>query len=239
VVKISFAACADELLKLAEKSSAKDVALGSAAALGGAGLVASPGTRGRLLGYQRLYHGTSPEGAAGILESGLDPSFSGSTTSEAWVRMSPRDKQLAAALVGTGPDEFGKGLIDSTKGRVFVTPNYLVAQGYANKEPGAGFIGRGGRVLKADIPISEMSKFVTDASQGGGLMTSEKIPASLFHGGAGFNRSRVIAERLKGLPKYIGEHPGRFSTGLGLAGLGTLAMLYGGRKVIRALKEKK
>jgi hypothetical protein len=71
-----------ELSKIAQDAEGgllpPEFIVGGAGILGGAGLVASPTTRGRLLGYKRAYHGTDPEAAKSIREVGLKRSFGGS-----------------------------------------------------------------------------------------------------------------------------------------------------------------
>jgi cell wall-associated NlpC family hydrolase len=58
------------------KVTAKDIGLG-AMALGGAGVVAHPQTRGSLLGFKRVYHGTSAENLEKVRNEGLLTSHGG------------------------------------------------------------------------------------------------------------------------------------------------------------------
>jgi hypothetical protein len=81
-------------------------------------------------------------------------------------------------------------------------------------------------ILKLNMPYTEYNKrFALDAD-GGPVRymagkTNQDVDSKYIKGGA--NNTGMFSqlkETATGLPQYIKKHPGRFGTGLGLAGLG-------------------
>ena len=115
---ISLSSFSDEMQKIAKLSEKEkrvaEGAGGGALILGGGALITSPGTKGRLLGYKRVYHGTSPEVARSIKEKGLLTRFGG--TGQAGI-----DKKVAGREIAG----------EVSKGKVYVTPMKPHARVYA------------------------------------------------------------------------------------------------------------
>jgi hypothetical protein len=204
--------------KLAQEETHPAAAAGMVGAGGLAAL--GPGTRGRLLGYQRVYHGTTEPAARQIGESGLLASkgSTGATT---------------ASGMGSSADPF----FTETRGKVHVTPRKNVARLYANymKRHGRGK----GAVVAADLPMEIWEKLQRDPMSAPPLTGrtiaargATDVPSKYIRGGKGFSRLELMKERLRGLPSYIAKHPGRFA--VGLAGLGGgLYLAHRGAKALR------
>ena len=264
---VKFSAFSDELQKIAakkKKPGAKDFVLPAGAAIGGAGLLASPTTRGRLGGYQRVYHGTGTDVAKNIREQGMLTRFGGSGA--AALHDAPMiDKELVeqarrgevrdlAGKVLT-PDDLTPTFTKHTRGCVHVAPSRTVA-GLFSKFTGKGK-GQAPAVVKADLPIELWEKFEKDPDMFGpdvtkkmpdpvakhfGARSTEDVASRYIHGGRGFSRTGLMGERLRALPGYAAKHPGRFGLGVGAVGLGAAGVGWGGHQLVKkimAMREKK
>lgn len=115
---ISLSSFSDELQKIAELSEeekrvAKGVG-GGALILGGGKILTSPTTRGDLLGYKRVYHGTSPEAMRSIQQKGLLSQFGG--TGQAAIDATIPGREVAQ---------------EASRGGVYVSPSKTHARVYA------------------------------------------------------------------------------------------------------------
>lgn len=124
-----------KIAKLSEKEKRVAEGVGGAALiLGGGKLVTSPTTRGDLLGYKRVYHGTSPEKAKSIREKGILAGLSG--TGQAGVDKTVPGREIAG---------------DVSKGGVYVSPSKPHARVYALSSG-----------MKGDIGPDELAKAIKD-----------------------------------------------------------------------------
>lgn len=209
----------------AQKQEDADLLVPGAVALGGAGVAASPHTRGAILGYKRVYHGTDEDAARVIREQGLRTSKGGSG---------------AAAVHG------GRDFVEHSTGRVHVAPSKTTAKAFA-QFTGQGK-GRKGEVLKADLPLGLYEKFEADPDMFGqadlpesvkkhfAVRSTSDVPSEFIHGGKGFSRIGRLKSLARGMPGYIKQHPRRFAGGLAAAGLGTTAAVLGGREVLNRMR---
>lgn len=198
---------------------------------GGLSLAASPTTRGRLLGFQRVFHGTqSPEAAEAIKQEGLLKELGG-TGAASWNKPSPERLAELEREGITYVDRFGEG----SKGKTHVSPSKTVAKLYA----------RGNPVLTADLPMDVWDQFERDPDSGPPL-TGRSIAARAeaditpehIHGGKGRAEAlELLKKRIRGLPSYIKSHPGRFGLGVLGLGAGTAAAGKGGYELVGAARD--
>lgn len=181
----------------------------------GAGLYAAKASVPRLLGYHKVYHGTSNEKAKQILAQGFDPSKGGSgaakghgrferqSADKIHVTKNPVTARMFAAFTEEGKpltrgDQMNKALLDSLRLR--------------------------GSMLQARVPDSYWSAMKPDPDMG-----NVKPAAATFHhkiepkyvGGAGSVKSIAPHLSAKHLLKYYKGNAGRALSGLGLAAVGT------------------
>lgn len=228
---VSLEAFHDEMSKIAgeaEGSDANPLLAPGAAAVGGAGLLALPSTRGNLTGYKRVYHGTGDEIARSVREQGLQASMGGSGAAEV-----------------SGSNQF----IQGSKGKVHVSPMKSVGKFFAKFT--AEGKGQRPEVLKADLPMAMFDRFDVDPDMTGLPMpesmgkhiaakSSESVPSRYIHGGKGFGRLALAGERLRALPGYAAKHPGRLLAGAGAAGIGAAGVGWGGKELasrVAAMRE--
>lgn len=205
----------------------------------------------RLLGAQRIYHGTSKGGAESILRAGLDPAFGGGATGGSAAIQSPHflEESKGRIHVATGP----------TGRRVVAVPHAGLAGAHEEamkagrtlsraeaersylRSLGSGFKGRG-EIVGGSIPYEDFVRyFEQDPDQIPGLAfrSTEKVgPENLVKGRVGIRS--IVKGRSRDLGRYIAKHPGRFATGAALMAV-PAAAAYGGYKLMRPViggKEK-
>ena len=182
----------------------RDVAMAG----GGAALVA--GSRHRLLGTKRVYHGTTADRWREIKRHGLDPKFGGT-----------------GAATHSGAKSFQEG----SRGKVHVTSSKPSARFFARYN--ASKTGKKGKVVAMNMDYGKYKRMEIDpdmlagpapdflkrhlATRGTEAVTPAEIKGSKASLGAKARR------RLSKLPDYVRKHPGRF--GLGALGLGAGAYL--------------
>ena len=188
----------------------------------------------QLVGTQPIHHGTSQEGARGILAHGLRPDFGGSA-------MKRRGD------LGSQADVFA----EHSKGKVFVTPSKTFADGYAytagglsdlDKQIGIGHGSGKGRVVSGVLPYERFKKdFSLDTMNPGGsaYMSSKPVEPGVFQRGAGL-RGMAGATSPRQVLSYLKNNPGRAAKGF--AGLAIPAAALGGagyltHKYVRGLRE--
>lgn len=184
----------------------------SAGLYGYGGLKALNASAPRLLGKQRIYHGTSKANAERIAQEGLDPVMGGK----------------AGASAHVGKDRYVK----NSTGHIHVTPLKRVAAGFSHLY-GSG-AGKGdprqmvhmlkgmimgtegpGKIVRGHLDYGDFKdNFHIDPDMPGGMAyrTTQKI------GPEKLGRMSVFKD-LK-LAKYAKAHPGRLASGAGLAALG-------------------
>lgn len=222
-----------------EELSTRDIAarLGGAAALTAGAYAAGTGGLERLIGAQRLYHGTSDDAAKGILQQGLLASKGGDA-------------------LGSGGALGDQRFIDASKNHIHVAkgplqgvvtgPHAALAQAksvnknLSEKEAIRAYI-KGlffpsGTVVQSVIPYEE---FTTHFQQ-----DPDHLPHVAFRSqrslkadelGGGVNA--IIRGRSKNLKEYIQQNPRRFLTGAALAALAG-GGIYGAVRMARpAAKE--
>lgn len=240
-----------------KKITAKDVGL---AGLTGTGalVVASPHTKGKLLGYKRVYHGTSPENKQKILEEGLKASHGGKGGAGAAVESEYFKTRSAGKVHVTGikpvahqfssitADRIGKEIEDLYNaydtGKISEIELNKGMKKLRNKAIKISLLGHKGTVT-ADMPYTQFHKFEADpdlrpfssewlskrvAARGG-----EDIAPEYVHNLNPGRYLKRLGKHLRGLPEYVAHHPGRFATGAGMAALGTGGAVYGGGKLLK------
>jgi len=263
----------DVLDKLAKRQKApkqqdltlKDVAAPGAAIAGGGALVASPTTRGALMGYQRMYHGTESDAAKAIKQQGLLASKGGSGAAQ--VHDAPLlemrkgiNQHVADQLRAQGASEAfieqemkerasraTPRFTEQSTGRVHATRTKPVASFFSNYT--AKGKGTKPSILKMDLPMDVHRAFEADPDllagdapealkRQLGERTRQDIASKYIHGGEGHSRLGLGRELLRKLPGYVRAHPGRFAGGVAATGTGLAAMGYGGKRLIDKLQER-
>ena len=240
-----------------------DLKRGAAGLLGGAGLIAT--NRHRLLGEQRVYHGTTAEAAKGIKQSGIKASFGGKKGGVA---------DAFAKFYGIPNESFGP--IKNSTGHTYVSKNSAVARVNANiaaakdkileevqrnsgKNPNIfsmkndideaiGKVNRqgrvkGGKVIKANIPLHRFKKdFEADPeyafSAFNAMKSGKDIPIEEIVGSKAKLKDK-IKYKVKNMPRSIKTDPKRFALGVGGTALGAAAVTTGALALRSAFKRKK
>ena len=140
--------------KITKSAGITPVAIGSLAA----GALALR-NRDRLLGYHKVYHGTSGSAADSIQREGLDPNWGG---------------KGGAAETAQNTD-MGSGFVNNSHNKVHYTKLRRVAQGYADTVDKDG-----GRVLTAYIPNSQWDESEVDPDARWGMNTSKNVAATTY-----------------------------------------------------------
>ncbi len=197
----------------------------------GVPLVASPKTRGNLLGYKRVYHGTSAENLPSIREKGLLTSFGGTGESAHPDPSTLIPEDRAPEKLKEISERFAR----DAKDKVYVTPFKSEAKQYARTVGGS----RGGKgaVVTADLPLDFVDDMSRDHSYNAfqelmmgdtvGLVGDENIPAKYLHGRGMRAWASRVKDHIGGLPEYIKKNPDQFLHGAGSMALG-LGLLGGG-----------
>lgn len=241
------------IMKLAEKRRDHgEVLIGGGAAAIGTGMATGSRARGRLLGYKRVYHGTTPEIAEKIRREGLKASMGGTGAA------ADHAKIFEGREVGSAPSDYEK----ASKGRVHVTGKRSTAGGFAafrraDANPGARvyemmggqiFPGRYKKgIIEAHIPDELWQKFEVDpdaAGRAGSVSGKHQaargavdVDPRFIRGSEGFSRRALLKERLRGLPSYIKRNPIRFAKGVGAVGGGAGLAAYGLHRATRTFED--
>ena len=198
----------EKMAKDRESNSIEPVTLG-------AGLYAAKASVPKLLGYHKVYHGTSEDKAQSILRGGFDPKKG-----------------------GTGAAKGHRGFERQSAGKIHVTKSYPNARMFAaftsegkplesidqQAKAALDALKLRGSVLHARVPQSYWDAMKPDPDMG-----NVKPTAATFHhkidpkyvGGAGSVKSIAPHLSAKHLLKYYRANPGRALTGLGLAAGGS------------------
>lgn len=225
---------------MSRKSAEKE---GNKAALAGAASAALAYKAPKnLLGYEKVYHGTSSSAADSIKQTGLKKSKSGSG--------------VAANDVAAG-----RASASEVKGKVYTTRNKALAD---NHQPGLAGL-KMGKTLKARVPYRAKSRLAKDvvmhrmadgtdeytkgqAAQKLGAKMSIKhlriykhsIPSRFIEGGKGYAGRKQFATK-SNMRRYFAQAGGkaRFAKGVAQAAGSVGAGMYAIAKNIQARKELK
>jgi len=213
---------------------------------GAAGLMLAAKSSGeagveRLLGAQRISHGTSRGGAESILRTGLDPAFGGSKGGGSAAIASPAfiERSKGHVHIATGP--MGRRLVAAPHANLGGFNEQVLEHGWRG-EPQLAYLkglltgSKGkGEVLEGAIPYEDFRRgFVQDPDQIPGIAFKgrEKIdPKYLKRGHAGLGS--IIRGR-GDLGSYIKNHPGRFARGAGLMAV-PVAATYGAYSLVKPM----
>lgn len=166
-----------------------------------------------LLGYHKLYHGTTDENAKSILKNGFDPSKGGSGSSRGHMTFTDQSKGKVHFSKYYGISRMYAGIAHEAH-RTGEFPNPL-------KGIGLGAIGKGS-VLHTRVNDREWSHMEVDKDMGGiksiASTTTKHIPASqVAHHNPVKGLGRFVNKAH--LMDYVKNNPGRFSKGVvGVAG---------------------
>ena len=247
-----------ELVKIAQESKqvAPETALGAFGVLGGGGaLLTTPlSTRSRLGGYKRVYHGTTPDAAAGIRAEGLQRRFGGTGIAAADVLAGhnvgdrARENVYFTPKKGVGEDyvrkaSHTKNLLDTGYSRAqlmgiesvddYSKMRESIAKALQKTEAEKAKYRSG--LAKIDLPMEMWERAKTDPlpakleSEQAAMILSEDIDPKFIHGGGG--RAREILRRTMRIPQYAVKYPKRFLKGVGGVAPG-LGLLGGGAALI-------
>ena len=217
---------------------AEDLARGTGVLALGAG-AKSLGESGleRVVGAQRIHHGTGSQAAKSIMEKGLDPSFGGRGAAAAidhsrYVRES-QGKVHVVAGGQPGVARFFAGLGEAAERHPSLAgvkgperDAKILLEGFKNQ-----MLGRG-KVIGGAIPYRDFAhhfEIDPDMPTGGAYRGTMHIAPENLQG-AGVRG--ILRGRDKDLLRYISEHPGRAARGAGMVGLGGLAS-YGAYRMAK------
>jgi len=221
----------EEIIKMAEeKETSTSTRL--VAGAGGIGLLSA--SKKRLLGQQRVYHGTTLKNWDGIKSGGLRAS-KGSTGGAS--------DALARASNNSGASKIFK---DTSKGNVHFTKRKSIARQFANiaNEKSKYIIDnlfvkmqKGGKLVKINLPYDQWNKALPDEHMAKpinrigeflvkhmlGAKTNHDIPIEAIKGSDAklIDKMKYVG---KNLPGYIKKYPGRFGSGVALASGGTMLL---------------
>jgi hypothetical protein len=228
--------------------------VGAAGLLGAGTLVAaSPTTKGRLLGFKRVYHGTTPENKKSILREGFKKSHGGrggaseAVGSSSYMRESAgkvhvtRLRPVAKAFTAFADKDISDSLRRAmTGGKPFTMGEKIKLIKKLNPLSSSG-------VVTADMPIGQFDRFEIDpdmvpieirrkypnlvkniAARG-----AEDIDPVYVHNLSPSRYLKRLGAHVKALPEYVKKHPGRFASGVGLGALGAGGVILGGRHFVK------
>lgn len=231
------------LHKQAEEKKSKNRHEGLSAA---GAIAAAQGSRGRLMGYETVHHGTAKdENVGSIKKDGLK-------------------KSLAGTGAGAGDMAAGQVKAKDLKGRVFTTTNKAYAQHYTKRDIFSSADAR--RVVTAHVPYRAKSRLSKDmvmddvangrGKLGAGADKAQRLNAKLLQGQSRIYNHSIKSRFVEGgkgyagkkqflnaghMRRYLSQAGGkaRFATGVAQVaastGLGALTL----RNAAKTLKEKK
>ncbi len=196
--------------KLTKSAAILPVAAGVA---GGLGILY--GERDRLLGYHKIYHGTSRRAADAIALTGLDPNWGG--------------KGGAAENAQRGD------YVDNSQNKVHFTKLRRVAQGYADT------VGtEGGKVLTAYIPHSLWDEAQVDPDASWGLNRNKRVAATTHDAITVQNLKHQAMDyaNMENLEAYLDTESGRERalSGLATAIAGGTALGLAAKKLAKVIR---
>lgn len=194
----------------------------------------------RLLGTQRIRHGTGPAAAKSILQHGMDPSLGGTggaaaEGSAAYVRASKGHVHVAVPTVPAGGDATARAYARMLGAKEKGGPVHPLHAFLRSALPGQG----DGVVLGGAIPYEDFArdfKIDPDFEPIQGAFKSTKALGAQHLSDSHFGRiKKMVEHRAPDMLGYIKRNPKRFAAGVGL-GAATLAAPVAGYHVLKSIK---